>query len=188
MITSNETARAWEQIAERPEAAGYLKVVCRTYRYPDGRTADWDILKGGRSVAVVAFTDDDQGILARQYRPGPDGVLGELPGGMINDGETVLEAAARELLEETGYQATTLEIGIETYLASYATHIRYGVLARGCRKVAEPRPDRDEFPEQLTLPLQEYVQHLLGGKYTDADVGYGCLYHGGLLTLAPGLR
>ncbi|WDN55927.1 hypothetical protein [Streptomyces clavuligerus] len=58
----------------------------------------------------------------------------------------------------------------------------------GCRRVAEPRPDGDEFVQPFTLPLPEYVKHLLGGQYTDADMGLAGLVGAGLLTPGPGLR
>ncbi|MFJ9683823.1 NUDIX hydrolase [Streptomyces sp. NPDC101194] len=171
----------WVLKSERPEPAGYLKVHCRTYTQPDGKDSDWDILKGPRTVALVAFTEDGRGILVRQYRPGPGKVLAELPGGLVGPEENVVAAAIRELLEETGFQAGSAEVVMRTYLASYATHVRYAVLARDCRKVAEPTPDAEEFVEPVTLPQDEYVAHLLGGQYTDADLGLAGLVAAGLL-------
>lgn len=171
----------WALKSERPEPAGYLTVRCRTYVQPDGKESEWDILDGSPTVALVAFTEEGRGILVRQYRPGPGKVLAELPGGMIEPGEDVLHAAARELLEETGYRVGTAEVVMRTYLASYATHVRYAVLARGCRKVAEPTPDAEEFVDPFTLAPDAYVDHLLGGEYTDTDVGLAGLVAAGLL-------
>ncbi|MFC9941732.1 NUDIX hydrolase [Streptomyces pratensis] len=180
-MTESRDAMTWTLKSERPEPAGYLTVRCRTYVQPDGKDSDWDILYGARTVALVAFTEDGRGILVRQYRPGPGKVLAELPGGMIEPGEDVLRAAARELLEETGYRAGAAEVVMRTYMASYATHVRYAVLAKGCRKVAEPTPDAEEFVEPFTLEQDAYVDHLLGGEYTDADVGLAGLVAAGLL-------
>ncbi|MER7688177.1 NUDIX hydrolase [Streptomyces sp. NPDC097610] len=172
---------AWTLKNERPEPAGFLKVRCRTYTQPNGEDSDWDILHGPRTVAVVAFTEDGQGILVRQFRPGPGKVLAELPGGLVGPDEDVVAAGIRELLEETGFQAGTAEVVMQTFLASYATHVRYAVLARDCRKVAEPTLDAEEFVEPVSLPQDEYVAHLLGGQYTDADVGLAGLVAAGLL-------
>ncbi|WP_196455286.1 NUDIX hydrolase [Planomonospora sp. ID82291] len=135
-------------------------------------------------MAIVALTADDQAVLVRQYRPGPDKVLLELPGGLVEANEPVTVAAARELLEETGYQAGSLEVVMQTYLAAYATHVRHAVLARGCRKVAEPGPDEAEFIEPVTLPVGHYIQHVLGGQLTDADMALAGLVAAGLLTSA----
>jgi ADP-ribose pyrophosphatase len=112
-----------------------------------------DILVGGATVAIVAVTEDEQVVLARQYRPGPGRVLLELPGGNADGDEPVEVAAARELLEETGYEAATLEVVMQTFLSSYASHRRHAVLARGCRKVAEPRLDDAEFIETVLMPV-----------------------------------
>ncbi|MFD0023038.1 NUDIX hydrolase [Streptomyces sp. NPDC058382] len=172
---------AWQLKSERPGPVGYLNVRCRTYVQPDGKESDWDVLQGSRAVALVAFTEDGRGLLARQYRPGPDRILAELPGGIIEPEEDVLTAAARELREETGYEAGSAEIVMQTYLASFATHVRYAVLARDCRKVGEPTPDAEEFVEPVLLPQDEYVAHLLSGQYTDADLGLAGLVAAGLL-------
>ncbi|MBM7439660.1 NUDIX hydrolase [Streptomyces sp. HB132] len=180
-MTESPDPMTWTLRSERPDAAGYLTVRCRTYLQPDGKESDWDILYGSGTVALVAFTEDGRGILVRQFRPGPGKVLAELPGGMIEPGEDVLDAAARELLEETGYRAGTAEVVMRTYLASNATHVRYAVLAKGCRKVAEPTPDAEEFVAPFTLAEDAYVDHLLGGEYTDADVGLAGLVAAGLL-------
>lgn len=180
-VTESPDALRWALKSERPEPAGYLTVRCRTYVQPDGKDSDWDILYGSPTVALVAFTEEGRGILVRQYRPGPGKVLAELPGGMVEPGEDVLHAAARELLEESGFRAGTTDVFMRTYLASYATHVRYGVLARDCRKVAEPTPDAEEFVEPVTLTEDDYVAHLLTGEYTDTDLGLAGLVAAGLL-------
>lgn len=181
-VTDEVDPLTWKLKSECAESAGFLKVRCHTYTQPNGTDSDWDILQGPRTVAVVAFTDGGRGILVRQFRPGPGKVLAELPGGLVGPGEDVVAAAVRELLEETGFQAGTAEVVMQTFLASYATHVRYAVLARDCRKVAEPTPDAEEFVEPVTLPRGEFVAHLLGGQYTDADMGLAGLVAAGLLT------
>ncbi|MFI7108403.1 NUDIX hydrolase [Nonomuraea sp. NPDC050227] len=119
----------------------------------------WDILVGGATVAIVALTDDEQVVLARQYRPGP----------------------GRVLLEEAGYEAATLEVVMRTFLASYASHRRHAVLARGCRKVAEPRLDDGEFIETVLMPIGAFVQHVLSGQMTDTDLAFAGLVAAGYL-------
>ncbi|MFI7416403.1 NUDIX hydrolase [Nonomuraea sp. NPDC049684] len=171
----------WTQTGELDEPAGFLEVRARRYRYPDGNEDVWDILVGGATVAVVALTDDEQVVLARQYRPGPGRVLLELPGGNADQDEQVEAAAARELLEETGYEAATLEVVMQTFLASYASHRRHAVLARGCRKVAEPRPGDGEFVETVLMPVDAFVQHVLSGQMTDTDIAFAGLVAAGYL-------
>ena len=72
--------------------------------------SDWDIVAGERSVAVLAMTSDGRFVTVRQFRPGPGRVLDELPGGYVEPREGVEQAAARELLEETGFEAEVIEV------------------------------------------------------------------------------
>ncbi|MGH3752934.1 MAG: NUDIX hydrolase [Pseudonocardiaceae bacterium] len=182
MVESQGVA-AWELLGESAKLDGFRRVVSRRYRLPSGEESDWDILAGGRTVAVVAVTDDDRVVMARQFRPGPAKVMTELPGGNVDDDDDSVEtAAARELLQETGYEAASLEMIGQTWLAAYATHERFCVVARGCRRVAEPTPDREEFLEPVELSMPDFVQHVLTGQLTDQDVALRGLMALGVLT------
>lgn len=165
----------WKLLNERPGPAGYLTVNTHTYAMPDGREADWDILVGGQTVAVLAITADDEVLLTRQFRPGPGRVLLELPGGVVDEREDVVHAAARELSEETGYVADRLSLIGQTWLASYATHRRYAVLATGCRPLAEQRLDEDEFCEVVTMTMTDFLTQVRSGDLTDLDAAWMCL-------------
>lgn len=61
-------------------------------------------------VSILAVTGDGRVLCLRQYRPPVERYTLELPSGLIDPGETPEESARRELLEETGYQAGTLEV------------------------------------------------------------------------------
>lgn len=165
----------WKLLGERPGPAGYLTVSTRTYAMPDAREADWDVLSGGRTVAVLAVTAHGDIVLTKQFRPGPGKVLHELPGGLVDERENVLDAAGRELREETGYVADEMVLVGQTWLASYATHLRHAVLATGCRLAFEQRLDEDEFCEVVTVPMTHFVTQLRSGELTDADMAWMCL-------------
>lgn len=171
----------WKLLSERPGTAGYLPLSVRRFELPDGTQADWDIFGADRSVAVLALTLDGMVVLARQYRPGPDAILDELPGGFVEEGEDVLIAAARELLEETGYGGE-MELAGTTWLAAGARTKRYVAVARNVLPVASPKLDPGELCEVVLLPLVELRAHLRSGQLTDADLGYLALDHLGLLT------
>lgn len=167
--------QTWKLLDERPGPAGYLTVRTRTYAMPDAREADWDVLSGGRTVAVLAMTADGDIVLTKQFRPGPAKILHELPGGLVDEHESVLDAAARELREETGYVADEMVLAGQTWLASYATHLRHAVLATGCRVAFEQRLDEDEFCEVVTMPMAHFLALLRSGDLTDADMAWMCL-------------
>ena len=170
----------WRFRSQRPGSAGFIDVVTRTYDLPDGTTTDWDILELGDAAAVLAFTRGGEVVLVRQFRPGPDRVLDELPGGLIDPGESPLDAAARELLEETGYRGT-IEIVGYCWLMAPATRRQWVAVARDCERVAEPNLGPDEFCETVLVSLDEFRRHLRSGQLTDVDLGYLALDHLGLL-------
>jgi len=172
--------QAWQVVNERPGSAGYLSVSTRTYLLPDGTRADWDIFGGERSVAVVALTANHDVVLARQFRPGPGAVLDEIPGGYVEPREDPLAAAARELLEETGY-AGDLSLCGSSWLASACRTRRYVAVTTNARKVADPEPQAGEFCEVVLKPLAAFRAHLRSGELTDVDLGYLALEHLGLL-------
>ena len=60
-------------------------------------------------VSVLAMTPDQKVILVKQYRPAVEAVVTELPSGHVEKNESPEESARRELLEETGYRASTME-------------------------------------------------------------------------------
>ncbi|MFQ5575763.1 MAG: NUDIX hydrolase [Anaerolineae bacterium] len=76
----------------------------------DGRTFKYYYLEGGRhAVATVALTNQCKVVLTRQYRHPVGRVIYDLPAGRAKKGEPALEAARRELQEETGYYANHIE-------------------------------------------------------------------------------
>jgi len=61
-------------------------------------------------TSLIALTDDRRILLVRQYRPAVERYTLELPSGLVDPGESAAEAARRELLEETGYEAGEVEV------------------------------------------------------------------------------
>lgn len=170
----------WQLQHERQGSAGYLPLVVRRYLLPDGTTAEWDIFGGPRSVAVLAITPDRDVVLARQFRPGPARVLDELPGGYVEQGEEVADAAARELLEETGFAGTAKIVG-QSWLASASRTERFVAVVEDAHRVGPAANESGEFCEVVLVPLERFREHLRSGQLTDVDLGYLALDHLGLL-------
>jgi len=153
----------WRKLGERMLYDGYRSVLGRRYVLPNGSERELEIKLEGPTAVVLALTPEDEVLLVREFRPGVEEELLELPGGAVDEGEEPLEAARRELLEETGYGG----------------ELEYA--ARGCVKVQEPTPDEGESPELELVSLGEFRKHLRGGQLTDVGPGYLALDHLGLL-------
>ncbi len=131
-------------------------------------------------VCVVAATEQDELLLIEQYRVPVDARVIELPAGLVGDEpdageEPLLEAARRELLEETGYEADRLEevfVGVTS--AGLTDETTTFVLATGLRKVGDATGAGDEQIEQHLVPLDRIDRWLHekrdAGRKVDARV------------------
>jgi 8-oxo-dGTP pyrophosphatase MutT (NUDIX family) len=89
-------------------------------------------------VNVVPVTAAGEIVMVRQYRHGLRDLTLEIPGGMIDSGETPEQAAARELLEETGYRAASLTpLGSVNPNPALFGNRLFAFLAHGCERVGE---------------------------------------------------
>jgi len=109
--------------------------------------------------------------LAKQFRPGPEKILLEMPGGTVDTGEDPEKAIKRELLEETGYTGDFKFIGASLDCA-YSTMIRYNFVALGCHKIQEQKLEENEFIEVVEVSLNDFRKHLRKGELTDIESGY----------------
>jgi ADP-ribose pyrophosphatase len=170
--------QAWRKRAETVVYDRFRRVVSRTFDLPDGDAADFEVLEQPDNVAVVALTATDEVVLVEEFRPGPDAVLLELPGGVVERGQAPVEAARAELLEETGYEGDLAQVG--TLLKdAYATNLKHVFVARECRRVADP--EQPELTAPVLMPLEAFREHLRRGRLTDADAAYLALDVSGLL-------
>jgi len=94
------TIQPWQKRMETDVFASYRRISRKTFVLPNGAEAEFEIKQEPRCVGVLALTTRETVLLVQQFRPGPEAVLLELPGGGVNPGEDPAEAAARELLEE----------------------------------------------------------------------------------------
>jgi ADP-ribose pyrophosphatase len=138
---------------------------------PGGIKARRDIVHHTGSVVVLALEEsgpESQILLERQYRHAVRDYLWELPAGRIDEGETELAAAKRELLEETGYTAKSWRRILKFYVSpGFLDEYMAVYLARQLR-AGVAQPEADEKIEQKLVPLSQALQMALSGKIRDA--------------------
>jgi uncharacterized protein len=141
----------------------------------DGRQTDYSYLAVPRAVFVVAVTGDDELLLVRQYRhPVRDWTV-EVPAGSLHDGETPLDAARRELAEETG--GTAREWRHLTTFYSSSAHISLrsdAFLALGV-ELGPAAPDEDEDVELVRMPVAEALERARGGGFAEGQTALAIL-------------
>ena len=112
-------------------------------------------------VNIIAVTKDNQIVMERQYRYGADSTNYEIPSGVMEKGETPLETAQRELMEETGYGGGEWQ-KIMTISANptMMTNMNHCFLATGVEKVSDQHLDETEVLEVFLKPREEVLSLL----------------------------
>lgn len=149
---------------------GKVLHVCKDkIRLPNGRESMREYCLHNGAVAVVALTDDNEVICVRQYRYAVGAVTTEIPAGKLDHkGESPIEAALRELREETGYRCKKItHIGDLLSSPAILTEVIHMYFAEGLIP-GDTDPDDDEFLELVKIPLGELKRMIIDGEIRDA--------------------
>ena len=134
---------------------------------PNGNNATREIIKHNGGVCVLAIIDNKV-ILEKQYRYAYDEILYELPAGKLEKDEDPIKAGIRELLEETGYEASNLiSYGVMYPTCGYSNEIIY--LYKAVDLVKKQRNlDEDEVIDIELVEIEKVVEMINDGTIKDA--------------------
>lgn len=153
---------------------------------PGGIRARRDVIRHAGSIVVLAIHYPQKAhskksaeplvLLERQYRHAAGSMMWELPAGRIDDGETAITAAKRELLEETGYTARRWRRILHFYVSpGFLDETMTIYLAEGL-KAGEAQPEPDERIAVEFFPLSEARLMAINGRIQDAKTISGILW------------
>lgn len=163
----------WKKIDETLVYDGWRKVIRKKFELPDQRIVEYETTGNiSEIVCVLAMTNDQHVILAPQFRPGPEKIFYELPGGGMDTHENPEQAMARELLEETGYEGV-LTLVATTAHDGYANSVRHHFVAQNCVAIAKPIADPDNVSHEVALvSVAELKAITRAGQCTDIATAY----------------
>ena len=155
-----------------------------TVRFPDGSVGEMDMVRHPGASAVVPFltdvaSDDPQILLLRQYRYAAGQYLYEVPAGRLDPGESPNDCAVRELREETGCAASSIEYLFTMFTTPVFTDERIHVfLATGLTRGATSH-EVDEFMTVETVTLSHALRLIQEGEIKDAKTALAILFAAG---------
>jgi ADP-ribose pyrophosphatase len=145
----------------------FLKVRRDLARLPDGSTATREFVMHPGAAAMVPIGSDERILVERQYRYAMQSMYVEIPAGKLDRGETSLQTARRELLEETGYEAGRWALLTRVHPAiGFSDEVMDIYLARDL-VLRERVMDADEFLELEWVTLGWLMDELRAGRLPD---------------------
>jgi len=170
--------KPWKTLSSRPIYENpWTRVREDIAEMPNGKTTIYGVVDCGECVGVLPFLDDRHVVLVRQYRY----VFGEnnrweMPTGGVKSGETLLEAAHRELREEIGYDASQLK-EMNTYYTSKSVMHEIAHLYIGSHlSQIEAIPDETEFLEIEIFSFDKVLEMVLQSEIRDSMTVLAVLY------------
>ncbi len=173
---SDEHLREHRQRSETLHRGSFLELRRDHVRLPDGDSATREYVVHPGAVAIVPLLDDGRVLLERQFRYPVGRVMLEIPAGKIDAGESTLQCAARELLEETGYSARSWAFaGLVHNAAAYSTEGIEIWFAR-CLSAGSQQLDTGEFIELCPLDEAAFEARAAAGEISDVKTLIGLMW------------
>lgn len=135
----------------------------------DGTKTLFEKLKRPDTVVVFPVLDDGKIILTEQEQPGKEPFIGAT-GGRVDEGEDILEAAKRELLEESGYEASEFILWDAQHPTSKIDWVVYTFIAKGLKKVSDMNLDAGEKITLKFVNLDEFIEIAINKNFVEKEI------------------
>jgi ADP-ribose pyrophosphatase len=158
-----------------------------TVRFPDGSQGELEMVRHPGASAIVPFLSDPAGpdpqlLLIKQYRYAALQFMYEIPAGRLEPGEAPVTCAERELREETGCTAATLEHLHTMYTTPGFTDEKIHLFIASGLTRGEAAREADEFITVETVALSRALEMIRDGQIVDAKTALGILFAAGFRT------
>lgn len=153
-------------------------------RFPDGSIGTLEMIRHPGASAVVPLLNEDGGdapasdpmvLLIRQYRYAANGYLYEVPAGRLDPGEVPAQCAVRELKEETGYHADSVELLLTMFTTPGFTDEKIYLFVATGLTAGEAHREADEFLELKPVRLSKALAMIESGEIQDAKTALALL-------------
>ena len=139
-----------------------------TVLLPNGNTAVWDFVGHNGAAAVVPVLEDGRLLMVTQYRNALDRFTLEIPAGGLNPGEPTIDAAARELQEETGYHSDDLELLLSIYTTVAFCNEKIDIYLAKNLKPGRQHLDEDEYVQYEAYTVEELMDKVFRCEIQDS--------------------
>jgi ADP-ribose pyrophosphatase len=153
---------------------------------PSGVRATREVITHPGSVVVLPVLPDGRILLIQQYRHATRQYLWELVAGRMDPGETPKIAAARELIEETGFRAKRLRVFLDVFPTPGFLEERMFILLAEGLTAGKAEPEEDEKIVSRPYSRKQVEEMIRGGRIRDAKTVAGILFY--LRFLCPQTR
>lgn len=150
-----------------------VSLALETVTLPNGATVELEIIHHPGAAAIVPLKDDGTVVLVRQYRHAVGGYIDEIPAGKLHPGEDPRECAARELEEEIGFRAASLEHLISFFTTpGFTDELIHIYKATGLTPGIQ-RLGRDEILDVIEISVEQAMDRIAEGTIRDGKTIVG---------------
>ena len=174
-----EDPLAWETLDTKTAyACPGFDVLNQQVRLPDGTETAFDTIDEPAAVVVLPFTPEGDVVVIEEWRQAVGRVNRGLPAGTVESDEDFETAARRELTEETGYEADSVEcLTTVEPLNGLANSIHHHFVARGCQQTGEQELDENESISVETATVEDLMRQVATGELRDGRSALCLLYY-----------